>query len=204
VTHFEKAAGSDGALVVIGADHGEGFLDNGWRGHGPQLYEEAVRTPLVFRWPGQIPAGRSIDVPVSLLDIAPTLLGLLEIEFDPAGFAGRDLGPELQGAPSKIEERPIFFERAHYERAGRLEPIPLYEMDRVRFGTPLRVRGKKFGVRLGHWKYLEAADERRPRELYDLVSDPGERLNLVSAEPGQADRLSGILSACRYRVGDAA
>ena len=204
VEHFEESAGRDGALVIIGADHGEGFLDHGWRGHGPQLYEEAVRTPLVFRWIGHLSAGGPIDMPVELLDIAPTLLGLLDIEIDPASFSGRDLGRALHGAASEDEEHPIFFERARYEHAGRLNPIPLYEMNRIRFGSPLRVRGEKFGVRLGRWKYLEALDERRPRELYDLTTDPGERLNLVSAEPENADRLSDILKAWRHGLNSGA
>ncbi len=192
------------SLVIIGADHGEGFLDHGWRGHGPQLYEEAVRTPLVFRWKGHLAARESVRMPVGLIDIAPTVLGLLGIEIDPDSISGRDLGPLLRGADSQTEvhpqDHPIFFERVRYERAGRIDPIPLYEMNRVQFGSPLRVRGEKFGVRLGRWKYLEAADEARPRELYDLALDPRERLNLVSAEPANADRLSGILATWRREV----
>jgi len=197
VAHFEMSSGRDGALVVIGSDHGEGFLDHGWRGHGPQLYEEALRTPLVFRWIGHLRAREPARVPVALLDIVPTLLALLDIEFDPASISGRDLGPTLRGVASEGIDRAIFFERVRYERDGRLEPIPLYEMDRARFGSPLHVRGEKFGVRLGRWKYLEAVDENRPRELYDLAEDPGERLNLVSANPEEADRLAHLLADWR-------
>jgi len=186
--------------VVIGSDHGEGFLDHGWRGHGPQLYEEALRTPLVFRWKGHLSAREAVRMPVEILDIAPTLLALLGIEFDPASVSGRDLGPTLRGRASEGVERAIFFERARYEQDGRLEPIPLYEMGRVRFGSSLRVHGEKFGVRLGRWKYLEALEEKRPRELYDLAEDPGERLNLVSAHPEEADRLALILAEWRREV----
>lgn len=64
-----------GAVVVLTADHGEVFHDDG-RSHGRTMDEAAIRVPLLVRGPG-IAGGRRADV-VSTLDVFPTLLALTE------------------------------------------------------------------------------------------------------------------------------
>jgi choline-sulfatase len=64
----------DSTLVVATADHGEGLGDHGEDEHGVLVYEETLRVPLLVRGPG-IPAGRVEREPVSLVDVAPFLLG---------------------------------------------------------------------------------------------------------------------------------
>ena len=51
------------------------------------------------------------------------------------------------------------------------------------------VKGAKYGVRQGHWKYIEAKDE-ASYELYDLATDPAELTNLFRASPRQATALA--------------
>ena len=43
------------------------------------LYEEAIRVPLLLSMPGVIPGGQKLSVPVSTLDIAPTILGIVDM-----------------------------------------------------------------------------------------------------------------------------
>src|SRR5207253_145373 len=64
-------------VVVLAADHGEEFDEHGGRYHGSSLFEEQVHVPLLIRVPG-VPA-REIAEPVELIDIAPTVLNLLDI-----------------------------------------------------------------------------------------------------------------------------
>ncbi len=66
--------------VILTADHGEEFLEHGGWLHGRTLFEEVILVPLIFRWPGRISSGRQINEPVSLVDIMPTVLGLLGIK----------------------------------------------------------------------------------------------------------------------------
>jgi arylsulfatase A-like enzyme len=159
-------------LVAVTADHGEGLLDHGYLFHDVFLYEEAVRVPLVLRGPG-IPAGQVLSGPVSLVDLLPTLLDLLDRP-SPSGIAGRSFAPALAGGALPDAERPIVLERR------------VFSSDRV--GT-IPVRGEKLAVREGRWKYIEAPEEKR-RELYDLESDPGERVNLAQREPARAAALA--------------
>lgn len=116
-----------GALVILAADHGEEFSEHGGRYHGTTLYEELVHIPLILSTvpepaaPGATSGAaatntrdlrlspRTYSTPVGLLDVAPTLLGLLDIERS-ARMRGRDLSPWiLTGAPT-LPVAPVFAE----------------------------------------------------------------------------------------------
>jgi len=174
----------DETLVVITADHGEGLLQHGYMGHGLHLYEEAVRVPLILRWPGHLPSGLRVHGLVDLLDVVPTALELLGVSREGTPFQGRSVAHRLTGEradPDQRHDRPAFFQR---ERP---------------WGPTIggtRVRGDKYGVRCGRWKYIEAEAE-GTRELFDLAVDPGETRNLVARRPELAQRLSDTIATWR-------
>jgi arylsulfatase A-like enzyme len=105
----------DGALddtaVIFTADHGEGLGNHGIVGHN-ELYQTILRVPLMIRRPGETQPGRTVDLPVMLVDIVPTALDLLGIAVD-LPLRGRSLKPWLDdGLPAKLENR---FRLAEYE-----------------------------------------------------------------------------------------
>ena len=88
------------AVVVFAADHGESLgEDDYWFAHGDLLSESLVRVPLLVRAPGRAPGPRR-DV-VSLVDLAPTLVGWLAADGPPLRGAGRALlAPDAERADS--------------------------------------------------------------------------------------------------------
>ena len=76
-------------IIALTADHGEEFRDHGGVYHGSTLYEEQIRVPLLIHVPGV--EGRRVDTPVELVDVAPTLLALVD-HTDPT-MRGDDLRP---------------------------------------------------------------------------------------------------------------
>ena len=85
--------GDLGTIVLVTSDHGEGLGDHGWNAHGINLYEEAVRVPMVLSWrkgKGAVPRAQVVEEPVTLLDVAPTLVRLAGLDA-PDGFEGVDL-----------------------------------------------------------------------------------------------------------------
>ncbi len=99
------------ALIVLLSDHGEGLGDHGELEHGVFLYREAIQVPLLVKLPRQERAGETIERPVSLTDVLPSVLARLEIE-PPRALDGVDLF-----APATAD-RAIFSEswypRVHY------------------------------------------------------------------------------------------
>ena len=65
-------------IIAATSDHGEEFWDHGSVGHGHTVYNELVGVPLIFSCPGKIPAGVVRNEPASLIDLAPTVLSLLD------------------------------------------------------------------------------------------------------------------------------
>lgn len=158
-------------VVAVTADHGEGLGDHGEQTHGLLLYEPTLRVPLLVRGPG-LPAGTVVRTPVSLVDLAPTLAGLLGRGLPaPPGRSldGRDLATALR-------------------QGDEPAPADVYAETRYPavFGwSPLAA------LRRRDLKYLAAP---RP-ELYDLARDPGEAKNLADRtdqKAGFAARLAEI------------
>jgi choline-sulfatase len=168
----------DDTLIVITGDHGEMLGEHGELNHGFFIYEGALRVPLVMRVPHAPAASRQVDVPVSLIDIAPTIVSLVGAPV-PKEVQGVDLSPWLA------------------EQAAGGGPRPLY----AETVTPTRYYGTSslLGVIVDGWKYIETT---RP-ELYDLRSDPAEAVNLLERERARADALGRTLASILAAAGRA-
>ena len=188
VAAVERAAPADRTLLVVTSDHGEGLMDHGWPGHGPLLYEEDVRVPLLVRWPGRFRAGR-VERPVALLDLMPTLLELFDVPQDEMFLQGRSLVPLLDGAQPGADAPPVYVQRRAYESKQLSQHAYATGDEQV----SLEILGDKFAVRRGRWKYIEAREE-ATRELYDMELDPRERHDLSDERPQVVDELSRIIA----------
>jgi arylsulfatase A-like enzyme len=182
VLDFIDAAGLRATTVVaVTSDHGEGLGQHGHEEHGAVVYEEAVRIPLVLRGPGRLAGGRVWTDEVTLLDVAPTLLGVLRLATRPKAFVGRDLSGPLEGRPGRVPQADAVFLRSELRPAGC----------------------QQYAVRQGQWKYLEdrCQGTLRRSELYDLQSDPGELQDLSGAKPEQVPAAARLLRQWRRTRG---
>ncbi|HET6586062.1 MAG TPA: sulfatase, partial [Nannocystaceae bacterium] len=83
----------DRAVIVVVGVHGEEFVEHGGAGHDSKLYEESLRVPLAIHAPELLAPGR-VDVPVDLLDLAPTIADLLGMPA-PQTWQGQSLVPVI-------------------------------------------------------------------------------------------------------------
>jgi tetratricopeptide (TPR) repeat protein len=153
---------------VVTSDHGEGLGDHRESLHGFFIYETTLSVPLFFRGPGVSP-GLKLPALVRTVDLLPTLLDLMGVA-RPQGapLSGESLAAALDGGDPPRE--PIAY-------AESLVPL-------LHFGwSDLR------SVRRGNWKYIQAP---RP-ELYDLATDPGEKVNRVETESGRVRGMQAAL-----------
>jgi len=147
---------AENTYIIITGDHGEQFMEHGIVGHG-RLYDEVLHVPLIFCGPG-IRANTKIDSQVSLLDLSPTIIELLNIN-EVQTFQGTSLLPVMRGENKK--KRGIFSEIA---------------------GS----RGRKaISFRTENWKYIVWFNGEKKRELYNLEQDPKETENLAGKEEGK-------------------
>lgn len=146
----------DDSLLVITADHGEAFKEHGSLGHGDSTYEEQIRVPLLVVAPGQVPAGIRVTDQVSGIDVAPTILSLVEVAAPETHF-GRSLLPLLTGNPSG--DRPVRFAEAVQKPASAAQR-------------------RIYAARDGRHKWIFAAESSTPLEIYDLGADRAERQSL--------------------------
>ena len=96
-------------LVVLTADHGEAFGEHGVFEHTFDVHDELARVPLVMRLPGWIRAGAVVAEPVSLADVAPTVVDVLGQAPLP-NADGTSLVPLLTGAASRLPRAAVFTE----------------------------------------------------------------------------------------------
>lgn len=109
------------SLIIFLSDHGEGLLDHGEEEHGIFLYREALEVPLVVKLPGNVRAGTTVDHPVGLVDVTPTVTQVLGLEAE-AQFTGRSLfadrDPERQIYAESVYPRTHFGWRELYSLIG--------------------------------------------------------------------------------------
>ena len=154
---LRRSGEEDNTLVIFTSDHGDMQGGHGMYGKtNYSMYEETSRVPLLVRWPGRIPRGKTIKTQAGSCDVSPTILDYLGLPVPP-GLAGKSLRGFIEGNDDL--DRPVFAER-----------------DR---GTPGESGGGHFQrlIRTQEWKY--SYHSRGDSQLFHLAADPGETENLI-------------------------
>jgi len=165
----EELHWDDDTLICLVSDHGEEFGEHGSQGHGYSIHAELMRIALVVSWPAQLPAGRRIQTPVSIIDVTPTLTRLAGVD-TPGKFTGISLASALAGS-APPPERTLFALR-------------------FRDGGEQRL----WAAQRGPWKLIVSEGR---SELYDHSKDPFEQHNVIDARPDVAALLTRELDAFR-------
>ncbi len=152
----------DDTIIIYLGDNGH-FWGEHKRYDKRWAYEESIRIPFFIRYPKMIKdPGRRASQMVLNIDLAPTVLDLLELDI-PSRMQGQSLAPIIDsaGAPGReswlYEHFPVF-------------PIPIPGIT---------------AVRTNDYKYIEYQENLRPAELYNLTKDPREMQNIIKSPKGQ-------------------
>ena len=161
-------AGAAGdTLVVLTADHGESLGEHGEATHGVFAYEATLKVPLILYHPASLKA-RMTSAPAGLVDVAPTILQLLQMPPLPKARGLSVIGGPRGGA---ADRSILYFEAL----SGSLN----------RGWAPLT------GVIVNGMKYIELPTP----ELYDLKGDPREMHNIAAGRPTEVDMRRTLLQS---------
>lgn len=165
-------------LVLFMSDNGphrEGGADpeffnssGGLRGVKRDLYDGGIRVPMIARWPGTVPVGRTSDHVWAHWDVFPTLA-------------------DLAGART-----PETIDGLSMTRALRGQPQPTHEFLYWEFHE----RGFQQAVRMGDWKAVRLKAG-APLELYHLGRDPDEGDDVAASNPDVVARVEAYLRTAR-------
>lgn len=164
----------DGTAIIVSADHGESFGENGSYAEHGLANEPTHRIPLIVRWPGltdRLPAERRrCDALLYHLDLGPSLCELLGLAV-PAGWDGTSWAPFLRGEPVPHRSALVLGHGAHtYQRA----------------------------VRTAHHLYIRTLHpgcfRAEPEQLFNVSEDPFLTHDLLAAEPERVAEMRDTLA----------
>jgi len=170
-TALETHGIMDNTIIVINSDHGETLYDHEcWFDHHG-IYDNVLHVPLIIRYPSKVPAGKRIKGYSSHQDLVPTLMELMEVNSG-IKFDGKSLMSMIRG-----------------EEASHNCELYITECTWMR----------KHGWRTPQWKLMVALEPdfhfKPPVELYNLVEDPDENVNLAETHPDVAELLKSRMEA---------
>jgi arylsulfatase A-like enzyme len=158
----------DKTLIIVTADHGEEFAEHGLVSHGHSLYRCSLHVPLVIWFRGRVPAGHRVTAPVSLQNLAATVLDLADA--DPkTPLPGRSLARLWKGEDTSADTVVASIKRVPNQPAW-------YPAS----------RGDLNSIAFDGWRYIRN-DGPGSEELYDFEHDVLERFNMIGSP--EADRL---------------
>ena len=171
LTFLETRGMLDDTIIVLNSDHGETLYEHAcfFDHHG--LYDSNLHVPLIIRYPSGVPAGKRISGYNQHKDLMPTLLELAGIECD-IDFDGRSLMGMVRD-----------------EVASHESEIYITECTWMR----------KHGWRTPQWKLIQALEPdfhfKPPVELYNLVEDSLETVDVADAHPDVVESLTGRMES---------
>ena len=180
--YLDETGLAEKTLVVYTSDQGFYLGEHGWFDKR-FMYEESLRTPLLMRLPGRIPAGTSTPALVLNIDFAPTYLELAGLE-PPADLQGRSLTGVIAGRTPPDWRRSIYYH--YYEYPG------------------FHAVKRHYGVRNDRYKLIHFYHDIDAWEFYDLETDPLEVRNRIG-DPDYRDEITEMRAELeslrtKYRV----
>ena len=187
IKHIDESGIAEDTLVIYVTDNG--WIQTETGGYGPRSkrspYERGTRTPIMFRWPGVIPAADRPEL-CSSIDIVPTILAATGAE-GPHEFPGLNLLPQLKSGDA-IERDTLFGESLAHDIADIENP-----QASLLYRWVIRGHDKlllTYDGAPGKMKYPPQGGE---PQLFDLQDDPGEKVNLAAENPDLVKQLSALL-----------
>ena len=188
IEHLRRSGQLDNTIVVYFSDHGDACGDNFTLGKHQAHYDSFMKVPMVWRWPGGLPGGRTFEGFFEGVDLVPTLLEALSLPI-PVPVDGTSLWEQLAGGDGPGKDCVLM----EYFDPG---------IEEVVHAVPNATR-----YTLSGWSVLTLIDEQNKywidgegnEILYDRKADPGEHVNLAG-DPAYSAALGRMRKALLVKL----
>ena len=188
IEHLETTGQLDNTLIIYSSDNGSYLADRcrPLRGQKGVNWEGGLRVPGIFHWPGHIKPGTEPKEAAGLVDIVPTVCGLLQIPQPELPLDGNDLSPLLLGkSPGHfVRKQPFFW---HLQRSRPI--VAMRKGDYVLTADPAYELSEENTFQ-EQWIPALKTGRYNNYQLFDLGNDPGQKTNLAATQPELVESLT--------------
>ena len=202
ITYLEENDLSDNTILVFTSDNGP-WLSYGDHSGSSGIYREGkgttweggVRVPSIIKFPNGLKPS-IIDEPVMAIDWMPTFANITKSKLSQNKIDGKDIWPLLSGEVDQTPHKKLYF----YYRVNELHSIRMNEW-KIQFSRTYRsLNGREGGKDGVPVKYDMNLIENN--ELYNLSSDPEEKINVYDRFPEIAKIMEKLGEEARIELGD--
>lgn len=200
---LEEDGLADNTLVIFTSDNGPWLAYGNHAGSALPFregkgtaWEGGQREPFIARWPGKLPAGKVIDVPVMAIDILPTIAAITDSELPEKTIDGMNAWKVLMGGSDESPQEAYFF----YYRVNELHGVR-YGKWKLYFPHTYRTMdGQEPGKDglPGEYRMVDVEEI----ELYDLEHDERETHSVADKHPKVVKKIKELADEMRSRLGD--
>jgi len=213
--HLDTSGTRQNTILFYCGDNGtsaDGSLNSPHRGVKGQVYEGGTLVPAILEWPARVPQSRSSEINACTSDLLPTIAAITGQTLPERPMDGINLVPLIDDQMIKRSE-PISFWSYDLGRLSGLQLKPWIAPELQQGTTPLvKLLGGSATRNFTNWHHPAISeDDYRgaraivdgrfklvihdmkngglKRELFDLQTDPAEKLNLIEGHPEVAEKL---------------
>ncbi len=179
----------DRTMIILTSDHGEEFYEHNAWAHNHCVYNEVIKVPLIIKFFNSEYRGKRIKKFARLIDVMPTILDELNIDFSDYFFDGESLIDIIKGnGKNKAKDEWIFIS----DMASNIENNHIPHKVAINQGRYKLIINKKYSF--SDLSYFLYPPPQLPQiEVYDLEKDPDEQINIALKRPDLARRLSNFM-----------
>jgi arylsulfatase A-like enzyme len=160
----------DHSMIIITSDHGDMIGEHCLMHHSYCIYDELIKVPIIIKLPGAANQSRSVEDMVSLINITPSIMELLNIK---NALFSNQMQASCLPVSGGCSDNGYIFSECEWPKNEFEETYPEFDFT-VYNKQYLTIRSREF-------KFIQSSDGRH--ELYDIENDPEERINLTREKP---------------------